>query len=144
MSDYEFDIVQFRIDYPAFADIVLYPDDLLQGFYDSATCYVSDCNYGFLRNGCRYKALTLMTAHLAKLSTIISNNQTPSMVQGAAISAVSVTLTPPPLPNQFQWWLGTTPYGQQLLALLQVKSVGGFYIGGSPERSAFRSFRGRF
>jgi hypothetical protein len=144
MSDYEFDIVKFRIDYPAFSDIVLFPDDMLQGFYDSATCYISDCNYGYLRNGCRYKAITLMTAHLAQLSVIIANKQVPGIVQSAAISAINVSLTPPPIPNQFQWWLNTTAYGQMLLALLQIKSVGGIYIGGSPERSAFRSFRGRF
>jgi hypothetical protein len=65
-------------------------------------------------------------------------------MQTANIDKVNVSLTPPPLKNQWQWWLSISPWGQQLWALLQVNSVGGHYIGGSPVLSGFANapFRG--
>lgn len=143
-STYVFDIPAFRISYPAFANVDTFPDATLQMYFDTATCYVANENYGCLADDCRYRALTLMTAHLVALSVLIAAGQVPGMVQNATIDKVTVGLTPPPLPNQFQWWLGLTPYGQQLLALLQVSSVGGFYVGGLPERSAIRKVYGVF
>lgn len=142
MTAYVFDIPAFRISYPEFADPILFPNVTLQGFWDTATCYLDNNDYGYLNGDCRYKALTLMTAHLTKLSVLIANNQMPILVQSAGIDKINVGLTPPPLLNQFQWWLSTTPYGAQLLALLQVASCGGFYIGGSPVRTAFRGYNG--
>lgn len=97
-----------------------------------------------LEGECRYRALTLLTAHLAALGVLIAAGQVPGLVQTATVDKVSVSLTPPPILTQFQWWLSLTPYGQQLLALLQVASVGGIYIGGLPEISAFRKVGGIF
>jgi hypothetical protein len=57
-------------------------------------------------------------------------------LQGDARQYVQV-----PLKNQWGWWMQISGYGQQLWALLQVKSVGGFYIGGTPTMSAFRGNR---
>lgn len=139
---YTFDIAAFRVSYPAFSDPEKYPNVTLQAFYDTATCYISDEDYGYLSGDCRYKALTLMTAHLAALSDMIAAGQTPGLEQSAAIDKVSVSLTPPPLRNQWQWWLSLTAYGQQLLALLQAKAVGGFFVGGSLDRAAFRKAGG--
>jgi hypothetical protein len=50
----------------------------------------------------------------------------------------------PPAANAWQYWLNTSPYGMQLLALLQAKGVGGLYVGGLPERDAFRKVYGVF
>jgi hypothetical protein len=139
-----FDVELFRLQCPEFANETTYPDALLQGYWDTAICYVSNVNYGYLRDDCRLRALNFMTAHLAKLYLIITTNpnQTTGQMQSATIDKVSVTMTPPPQKDQFQWWLGLTTYGQMLLALLQVKSVGGMYVGGLPERSAFRKVGG--
>lgn len=147
--NWTFDIAAFRVSFPEFANITNFPDELLQADWNNATCYITPnvYNYGRLSGDCQYFALTLMTAHLAKSALILSNSnyqQVPGLMQQATIGQVSVSLTPPKLQNQWQWWLQTTPYGQQLLALLQVKSVGGFYSGGSPERSAFRGVNGGF
>lgn len=141
---YTFDIPNFRIDYPAFSNATTFPDVTLQLYWDNATCYIDNLNYGYLNGDCRYQALTLMTAHLASLSVLIASGQIPGLVQTSTIDKISVGLTPPPLLNQFQWWLCITPYGQSLLALLQVSSVGGFYIGGLPERLAIRKVGGTF
>lgn len=137
-----FDIAMFRAQCPEFANEETYPDELLQGYWDIAICYISDVSYGYLRGDCRQRALNYMVAHLAKLALIIATGQTPGQVQGATIDKVSVSMTPPPNPDQFQWWLGFTSYGQLLLALLSLKSVGGFYVGGRPERAAFRKVGG--
>lgn len=140
-----FDVALFREQFPVFANATAYPDAMLQMYWDMATCYVTDIgNYGWLQGRCRQLAINLMTAHLTALSIIVAGGQVPGLVQSATIDKVSVSLTPPPLKNQWQWWLSTTPYGQQLLALLQNRSVGGWYIGGRPELAAFRKVGGRF
>jgi hypothetical protein len=140
-----FDVTLFRQQFPVFANATAYPDAMLQMYWDMAVCYVTDVgNYGWLQGNCRQLAINLMTAHLTALSVIVAGGQVPGLVQSATIDKVSVSLTPPPLKNQWQWWLSTTPYGQQLLALLQNRSVGGWYIGGRPELAAFRRVGGRF
>lgn len=138
---FTFDAAKFKAAFPAFAAV---DNNTLQGYWDSATCYVSPANYGWLSGDCRLRALNLMTAHLAKLAEIIATGQLPGLEQSATIDKISVTMTPPPLKNQFHWWLSLTPYGQQLLALLMARSAGGFYIGGLPERSAFRKVGGLY
>lgn len=144
MSILIFDVVEFRAAYPAFTDTTLYPDSLLQQYWDTATCYISDENYGAMKDGCRRLALNLMTAHLTYLSNLIAQGKAGTITQSATIDKVTVTLTPPPINqgDQFAWWLNTSVYGAQLLSLLSVKSAGGFYIGGSLTRYAFTASRG--
>lgn len=138
-----FDVALFREQFPAFANATTFPTPQLQMYWDMATCYISDnADYGWLQGTCRQLALNFMTAHLTALSVIIAGGQVPGLMQNATIDKVSVSLTPPPIPNQWQWWLNLTPYGQQLLALLEARSVGGDYIGGLPELSSFRKVGG--
>jgi hypothetical protein len=140
-APYSFDVAAFRQKYPVFSNPLTYPDATLQQYWDNATCYVENTDYLFLRGDCRVLALNLMTAHLAAIATLIPSGQISALVQGATIDKISVTLTPPPLKTQWQWWLSTTPYGQQLLALLQAKSVGGMYI---PSTGALVGFRNKW
>lgn len=136
-----FDVAAFRTSFPQFT-VLKYPDAVLQGYWDSAICYISAQNCGWLRGTCRQRALNLMVAHLATLMDQIAAGITPGQVESATVDKVSVSLKTAPDVNQWQWWLGLTGYGQQLLALLSVKSVGGFYIGGLPEISALRKTYG--
>lgn len=143
MTTIALDIAAFRALFPAFSNVITYPDAVIQLFWDTATNYVSDQNGGCYTQGLKLAQQTLalnqMTAHLLALNALIGNSsQTPGLKQAATIDKVSITLTPPPVPNQWQWWLSLTPYGQQLLALLQVASAGGFYYGGFPTSGAFR------
>ena len=134
-----FDYNLFITQIPAYSDPTKYPEATLQVWWDIAINYVSDVgNCGSLQGSARQYAINLMMAHLIYLSLQIAANQVPGMMQGATIDKVSVNLVPPPVPNQWQWWLGTSPYGQQLLALLQAHSAGGYYIGGSPTMAGFR------
>jgi hypothetical protein len=137
-----FNPANFRDQFPAFQCTPPISDATLQGFFNTATIYISNPNGYCYRGGFtqpqRMQALYLMTAHLTAISQTIAQKQSTGVMINATVDKVSVTLQPPELPNQWQYWLQSTPYGQQLLALLQVLSVGGAYIGGSPQRSSFR------
>lgn len=139
-----FDVAAFRAQFPAFASAATYPDLTLQGYWDAAICYVSDVNTGRLMDDCRQRAINMMTAHLTALADIIASGKTVGYAQSATVDKVSVTMTPPPVRSQWQWWLNLTPYGMQLSALLFARSMGGLYIGGSNETGAFRKAYGAF
>lgn len=138
MGTITFDVTTFRAMFPAFAANPPYTDILLQMYYDTATAYVSDqtggCYIYRMSLAQQTFALNLMTAHLAYLNSIITANpgQNTGVTTGATIDKVSVQLMPPPASNQWQFWLNQSPYGQQLLALLQVVAVGGMYFTARP------------
>lgn len=138
------DITKFRSLFVAYSNATTYPDDLITMNWDTATLYISNEDHGWLDGLSREHSLYLMTAHITALSDIISGGQNPSLVSASSIDKVSVTLTPPPVKNQFHWWLSTTAYGAQLLALIKMSAVGGIYVGGNAERSAFRKVGGVF
>ena len=133
----------FRALFKAFANPVEFPDAAIQVTWDLATGYITDstitARYLGLTAGQQVSALNLMTAHLMALNLAAAAGQATGLVQGATIDKVSVQLTPPPQVDQWQWWLNQTPYGQQLLGLLQVASAGGFfYAAGAPVVGTFR------
>jgi hypothetical protein len=141
---FTFSYADFILAYPGFANATTFPEATLQGYWDMAINYISPSNYGWLSGNARLQALNLLTAHIAQLFVTIQAGQVPGLMQTATIDKVTVGLTPPPLKSQFQWWLSLTGYGQQLLAMLQIFSVGGFYFGSLPERAAFRCVGGIF
>jgi hypothetical protein len=139
-----FDYTLFQQQFPVYANPQTYPESLLQIYWDIAINYISNVgNFGALQGTMRQYAINLMVAHLLYLNFIIgtgnpnTGSQVTGLMQNATIDKVTVGLTPPPVPNQFQWWLNQTPWGQQLLALLQINSVGGFYVGGRGAIAAF-------
>jgi hypothetical protein len=144
------DLATFRALFPEFADPAAYPDLALQTRWDNeATAYVSDANVGDLTDSKRAYAVQLMLAHLCRLSKLASAPSAggaalTGVVVGATIDKVAVTLMPPPARDAWGHWLAQTPYGQQLSAYLSAQAVGGFYVGGNPERAAFRKVGGVF
>lgn len=129
---------QFRAAFPAFASTTTYPAALLQLYFDRAGFYVANSNYGLLfRIGATLHCLYLLTAHLAQIGQQISLGQTSGIVVSATIEKITVEIQQFQYPNQWQIWLASTEYGKQLLALLQVQSVGGFYVPGSIGRAGF-------
>jgi hypothetical protein len=142
-----FDPAAFRVLFPQFADILKFPDLALQANFGLATNYVSTSSYGDMPVSARTYALNLMTAHLLAVAVLIAQNNYQGqvgIVTGATVDHVQITLQPPPARGQWAWWLNATPYGAQLVALLDAQSVGGFYVGGLPERSAIRKVAGIF
>lgn len=142
MSTIYYNDATFRALFRPYSDPACYPQTLIQLFWDNATAYISDANGGCYFGGFTLAQQTLalnqMTAHLLYLNDVINSGNTTQLLQGASVDKVSVSLTPPPQTTQWAWWLNQSPYGQQLLALLQVASAGGFYVGGRPELSGFR------
>lgn len=136
----------FRQLFPAYANTSIYPSTLIQNYWITATVYINNktggCYFGGMNVAQQTQAINLMTAHLLFISGLIQAGETPNIVTGAGIDKVNVTLEPPPAKNMWQFWLATSPYGQQLLALLQLAAVGGAYIGGVPELAAFRRVGG--
>ena len=138
MTSIAFDYPTFIALFPAYSNAVKYPQTTIQAFWNSAINYVSNTDgCGNLQGSGRQYAINLMTAHLVYISDLIASGTVPYLMESSTIDKITVELTPPPLKNQYQWWLSTSPYGQQLLALLQVNSAGGFYIGGSAPLPAF-------
>ena len=144
MPDHAYDDASFRDQFPKFASVIKYPEPRLQMYWTTASCYIPVSDYGALTGACRQLALDLLAAHLATLADQVNAGSTPGMVSAATIDKVSVSLTTAPAADQWSWWLGLTGFGQQLLALLSTVSIGGFYVGGLPETSAFRKVHGVF
>lgn len=135
-----FDIAAFRVNFPAYADETAYPDSLITAKSEIALCYISE-NSGC---DCFEYAWQLMVAHLLYIDDLIAGGGVVGQVTGATVDKVSVTIAPPDTKGGYSYWLSTTPYGNQLRALLKRCSIGGAYIGGRSERSAFRSAGGTF
>lgn len=144
----------FRQLFKAFSDSTLWPEPTLQMYWAVASDYIStkDSQCNMLNGASLQLALDLMCAHLTTLFNADANNaaagESPGQAVGietsASIGAVSVSNLPPPVKDAWDYWLNQTSYGQQLLALLKIKSVGGFSVGGLPERQAFRKSGGVF
>jgi hypothetical protein len=139
-----FDPDAFREQFPNQFPESEYPDSLLQVYWDTAICYISDEDYGCLSGDCRLAAINLMVAHLVTIADKSTSGEQTGFVESATIDKISVTLQSFDNKNQFQWFLNQTPYGQQLYALLYVKSVGGSYYGAYNELGSFRRSGGRF
>jgi len=148
MTDIAFNFALFQGQFPEFVDPP-YTSILVEAQWNIATCYISVKNCGSLTDACRAFAINAMTAHLFKLQTnsanVPSGGKSTGFVQQANIAQISVSIVAPPTnASQFHWWLNQTAYGQQLLALLKAKSVGGLYVGGRAELSSFRKSGGVF
>lgn len=137
-STLTFDYPSFIVVAPAYSNIAEYSMATLQAFWNAAINYISNVgNYGCLQDGARQYAINLMTAHLVYIANLVAAGTVPYLMQESTIDKVHVGLKPPETPNEFRWWLNTSPYGMALITLLEMNSVGGFYIGGSAPRAAF-------
>lgn len=149
MTTITIDIPAFRVQFPQFADETAFPDVRVQAAFDMATGFISPDTYGCMSVAVRTQALYLMTAHILALQVIIANggsySGTPGIVTQSKVGDVAVSLAQPPYgTSPWRYWMSLTPYGAMLLALLDAQSVGGFFVGGLPERSAFRKVGGIF
>lgn len=147
MSTIAFNVAAFRVQFPAYSNAGQYPDLTLQAYFDVASVIVdAEDNACYLLTGAaRVQALNYLTAHVANLADIIAAGRAPGVVQSATIDKVSVSLTPPPDPSMFEFWLWQTGYGQFVVTILRAASAGGLWVGsGYSERSAFRKAGGLF
>ena len=133
-----FDLSAFRTAYPVFDSV---PDATVQAAATSALCLIGQdgCD-------CDVSMWQLMVAHLLYIQgQVATGNGNAGAVTSATIDKVSVAFAAPPFgTSAYKFWLFKSPYGGQLLAMLDRCSKGGVYVGGLPERSAFRSVGGVF
>jgi len=138
-----FDPVAFRAAFPAFADMITYPDAMVLGWFSIAQAY--------LASSWAMQGTTLTTAQqllVAHIGTMMTNAMVDGSATGAVVSAsegsVSASFAPPPIKSSLDYYLSSSTYGIQLSALLDILAAGGDYVGGLPERSAFRKVGGVF
>lgn len=131
-----FPLKKFRLLFPQFDQ---YADDLVLAVSDWAQCYASG-------RGCKCseQMWLLMTAHLLwlRLQSESGNAGQSGAIASASIDKVSVSFQAPTATDSWAHWLNMSPFGQQFMALLKVCNAGGFYVGGNPERDAFRNVYG--
>lgn len=143
MALHTFDLSSFQAACPALAAT---DPAALGATFTTATAIMTPYD-GCLLNGTALQlALNLMTGHLTQIAAMLVAD--PGAVVGpvanAAEGSVSLGLVPAPATSGWTYWLASTPYGQQLWALLSVKSAGGLMVGGSLERASFRQAGGFF
>lgn len=138
MTDITFDIQVFSAKFPELITNPAQPQSVLQGWFDTSILYISNKITAGTNIDIRTQALYLMTAHLLYISNQIASGGSVGVMNSATVDKVSISIQPPPAANQWQYWLQSSPYGGQLLALLQVQAVGGAYYGGNFDRLALK------
>lgn len=95
-------------------------------------------NCGILRDENRVQAIYLLTAHLSSLSFKNQSGQSSAggagIVASASVGEVSISYQQIPAQDSWSYWLSLTPYGLELLALLDGLTAVPLYIGGTLER----------
>lgn len=133
-----FNLAAFRTLYPQFDTVA---DATVLAVADQALCFISDTGCE-----CDDTAWFLMVAHLLQIQTAAASGGSGSgPVASATVGGVSVSFQAPPYgTSDYKFWLFSTPFGSQLAAMLARCSAGGLYVGGAPERAAFRHVGGGF
>lgn len=133
-----FPLERFRALYPQFDEV---PDETVEAQAEMAWCFAAG-------RGCRcnMSMWLLLTAHLLSLAAQAASKEgaAPGAVTSASVGKVSVSFAAPPAGSDWSHWLRLSPYGQQFLAMYQVCSAGGSYVGGRRERAGFRVVGGVF
>jgi hypothetical protein len=138
MATVTLNLTSFRDRFKAFNNVVTYTDATIQTTWDTSIIYVSDVTNNCFTATKLELALQQMTAHLLTVSDkLTTSKKSMGTVTSSSIDKVSVTLAAPKNSDEWEFWLNQTPYGQQLLALLNTVCVGGFYFGGDGPRLGY-------
>lgn len=129
------EVEEFRKKFLEFSDEEKYSEEFLQNMLDAAQLYINPKKNGFVNCSKQKQMIYLLTAHLASINTKLANgdNSAGLMASSAHIEDVSVTTAIPESNSEFEYFLNSTGYGRQLLALLSLLSGIGLYIGGQKE-----------
>lgn len=138
MVDVILTVEDFRQSMPQFSNETDYSNEIVNisieraGYYINGGNCTCPCNW----RGYAYK---LMVAHLLTLSTKAMNgdNSASGRITSTSIDKISVSLDTPQTKDDWAYWLSLTPYGLELLALLNSKAPAGIYSGGK----CYRVFR---
>lgn len=144
MAEQTLDLAVFRLQFPLFADPAAFPDAYIQAQWDAAAVQISPWDGAFMSGARLQRALNLLTAHLMQINLNMSTGGAGGVMQSASIDKVAVAMVAPPARSGWQYWLASTPYGLQLWAFLKAIAGPGYFLGGLPERAAFRKVGGLF
>lgn len=135
MANVTVTIAEFRYRFPAFRDTTKYSDELVQIQLDTAQLYISPEENCLVKPAIQKQMIYLLTAHLLTIDSALANGDTSAggQVASASVGGVSVSKAIPNNRTDFEYFLNSTGYGMQLLALLSMYSVVGMYIGGQRE-----------
>lgn len=140
MPDLIFNAEVFREQIVQYADAALYPDALLLSYWNFSLNFCSEKINIFAQISSQQLILNLFIAHFIYINHKLNRKDLPVVLASSSAGAESASFTPPPVGNSpFRYWLSTSPYGNQILGILDLLGVGGILIGGSPEKSAFRN-----
>lgn len=144
MATITLDITIFRSQYPAFINVIKYPDATIQRAFDMSEIFIKNETNCLLDTKALTTILYLMTAHLLQIetNTLKNGNGSNGVITSAAIDKISVTIADPQSKTAWQYFMNQSIYGQELLALFSMLSIGGFYFGGKPETVPFRKVGG--
>ena len=128
-------IQDFYSQFPQFRENLIY-QMICPICLSRATIYIPTKNKGVLCNEKRVLAIYLLTAHLSQLSYQATTGDSASSgkVAGATVDGVSISYAAVPNETQWDYWLNLTPYGAELLWLLDSLTATPKYYGGSFER----------
>lgn len=139
----DLNITTFRVNFELYQDVSNYPDMLLNAQYEIGKCYIAD-NDCTMPESCREYALQAMLAHLLYIRDQVNGGNNIGVITSASEGDVSVSLAQPVVDDNWTYWFNQSPYGKDILALLDQQSAGGMYIGGSQERRGCRKINGGF
>jgi len=137
MSQVEITIQQFRTDFDEFSDTQKYSDALLTRMLRTAKGFISTENFR-IEPDIRVLLIELMMGHLITLATTNPEGVGASMAEeaseelSASVGSVSVTKAHPVVNDSFEFWIQTTGYGQQFLAILTAQNPTGVFYYGIP------------
>ena len=138
-------ITNFRALFPDFTNVLIYTDSIITNNFDLATMYIKNETNCKINEDRLTKMLYLMTAHLLTLNVANPNSSddiTNGNVTSASIDKISVSINALQTKTAFQHFLNSTKYGVQLLSLMSLLMMGGFSVGGLPERQSFKKVGG--
>lgn len=135
MANVSVTIAEFRYKFSAFSDTTKYSDSYVQMMLDTAQLYISPEENCLVDPEVQKQMIYLMTAHLLSINSALASGDMSAggQVASASVGGVSVSKAIPKNRTDFEYFLNSTGYGMQLLALLNLQSVVGIYIGGQKE-----------
>ena len=133
----------FREQFEAYSDEDDYPDSTLTTQYSIGKIYLQDNNCLLSSDAMSY-ILDLMLAHLLYIKDLSDQGNRAGVVTSVSEGDVSASLAEPPISDNWSYWLNSSPYGIQILTMLEIALASGLYIGGSTERRGFRKANGGF
>lgn len=135
MANVTVTVAEFRQMFPAFSDTTKYSDTTIQIQLDTAQLYISPEENCLVSSAVLKQMIYLLTAHLLSINTALANGDMSAggQVASASVGGVSVSKAIPKNRTDFEYFLNSTGYGMQLLALLNLQSVVGIYFGGQKE-----------